>query len=123
MCKPKNIGKYKNLFEESLVGLNRRLRFEPLAFESSGLAHPAVQRLVRSWENAAKSRLKSRTTSRSGFCTRHKLSSTIHYWNAVSIIRRAGSGLRIRKSLSLSGHRGAFMATRVLAIANCNIAI
>jgi hypothetical protein len=104
------VRKYKRVFDGVATGTNRRRRFEPLVFESSGLAHRGVQRLARDWESAASERQGTRGRKRLGLCTRRKLSSAVHYWNAVSIIRRAGGGLLVRKTLTHSGFAGASAA-------------
>ena len=91
----------------------RSLRFQPLAFESSGFTAPAVRALIQKWEVCANQRLgPGRDGSRherdghkvlSRSSTRLALSSVIHYWNSVCLVLRGADSLRVRKSLSLMG--------------------
>jgi hypothetical protein len=98
----KKVNKYRSDMASQPMR-DRRGRFEPLVLESSGLAHPGVRRLVSAWQLSAYMRTGSRQLPSLGCSTRRKISATIHYWNAVSIIRRAGSGLLLRASIPGSG--------------------
>ena len=90
-------------------------RFEPLVFESSGYAHAAVKSLVCQWEKAARARMSpGRWWSPCGSSTRRQLSTVVHYWNAVSIARRAGVGLRVGGAGAVGGLQRVGVAGRLL---------
>ena len=78
--------KYDPLFtmlREQLGVRNRR--FEPLAFESSGYAHPAARGVIKKWEAEAKLRLGPERYAFTGSSTRRKISTIIHFWGAVTL--------------------------------------
>ena len=72
----------------------RNRRFEALAFESSGLAHPKAVQLIKNWEKLVLIRLgPERFAAWQGrrHRTRIAISTTIHYWNSVAIINHVNA--------------------------------
>jgi hypothetical protein len=83
-----------------------RLRFQPLAFESSGYTAPPVKALLDEWGRMADKRLGPGRSAPARSCAQHQCSSAIHYWNSVCLILRSGDGLLVEKSLHLIGREG-----------------
>ena len=79
------LGKYRLLFEKLRELGVRNRRSQPLAFESSGLAHPVALKRIKDWEAEAKLRLGPERFAFTGSSTRRKISTIIHFWGAVAL--------------------------------------
>ena len=91
------VKKYKDLMAQWNTGGRRFQRFEPVVFETSGFSHPCARSLIWAWEKAATLRNQPRRPQSGALGTRRDLSTVIQYWNAVSIILRAGSDLLVQE--------------------------
>jgi hypothetical protein len=92
--------KYQRLFQEARPVTNRRAFFQPLAIETIGLVHPRFISVINKWEALARKRLGPERLEKtsSGHSTRRRLSTIVHYWNSVSMIRRCGESLSLIQS-------------------------
>jgi hypothetical protein len=96
------VKKYKELFERCQQITNRKRRFEPLVWESTGFSLKNVHTLIRDWGAAAGARLGAGRLGGTYASRVKRMNSTaIHFYNSVSIILRAQGNLRVRKSIEL----------------------
>ena len=94
--------KYKKFLQElkELGGAQARRRLETLAFESSGYTHGEAKKLITSWAQMAEARMGleralAQACAGRSFRTRQDISTTIHWWNSVSIISRCELDLTV----------------------------